>query len=301
MTAAAPATAARDADGYAWCIAPGGALVAGEACYCQLQLSGGRRGWARGAVVAAAGGAVDVSAAPDRGLRAVFARLPRARVVATERRRVVVVVEETDEFRKHVRAHATAGERVVEVGSSFGEGTAIAAECCGDVLGLDTSAELVAEARRRRPKLRFERIDAIAEPERFAALALGCTVCFVDVGGNRPLAPVCRVLETVLSVVEPTVVIVKSRALYRFLTTGVASVGVERAACIGGGGFVDADGAVADARTLRAALDAAASREAAGRTARKEDQALRRSERGAAKAAARAMAALGMMASPLPT
>lgn len=78
----------------------------------------------------------------------------------------VVLTAETNEFRRLIRAHTTTADRVVEIGSSFGEATKLLARECPSVLGLELSADAVAESRRRHPHIRFERCDALAEPER---------------------------------------------------------------------------------------------------------------------------------------
>lgn len=64
---------------------------------------------------------------------------------------------------------------------------------------------------------RFERFDCLAESERLQELAeeVGCTVVCMDIGGNRELEYVTRLLTTLQCTLRPRLVIVKSEALLK--------------------------------------------------------------------------------------
>jgi SAM-dependent methyltransferase len=142
-----------------------------------------------------------------------------------------VVVAETSEFRLLAATQVCPTDVVVEIGSSYGRATAVLAKHCARVVGIDTSQQLVAEARRVYPTLEFRQFDVIEEPHLLADLAAACTVCFVDIGGNREIEGLLRVLPVVHRVLAPRLVCIKSRELYKAADAHAhARGGLERAA-----------------------------------------------------------------------
>eukprot|EP00879_Flechtneria_rotunda_P026508 GHRR01028266.1.p1 GENE.GHRR01028266.1~~GHRR01028266.1.p1 ORF type:complete len:434 (+),score=133.59 GHRR01028266.1:775-2076(+) len=62
-------------------------------------------------------------------------------------------------------------DAVLELGCSYGVCTSMLAEHCQRVIGIDNSAEVVQEARRRYPRLQFHLIDVLSEPVAVLELA----------------------------------------------------------------------------------------------------------------------------------
>eukprot|EP01116_Phalansterium_solitarium_P001430 TRINITY_DN11227_c0_g1_i1.p1 TRINITY_DN11227_c0_g1~~TRINITY_DN11227_c0_g1_i1.p1 ORF type:complete len:378 (+),score=88.10 TRINITY_DN11227_c0_g1_i1:24-1136(+) len=129
--------------------------------------------------------------------------------------KTVIICGDTRNFRLLARSQPRAGDRVVEVGSSFGRCTALLAAVPGvaSVVGIDTSQEAVADARRTYPSVRFECFDVFVDKQRFVELAGGCTQCFVDIGGNRGIDAVSMLLPFIQDCVSPDLIVIKSAEL----------------------------------------------------------------------------------------
>ncbi|GBF93004.1 hypothetical protein Rsub_05615 [Raphidocelis subcapitata] len=128
---------------------------------------------------------------------------------------LAVVCASTDSYRRLARSQVTKADAVLEIGCSTGECTRLLAQHAGRVVGLDNSRQLVAEARARQsaPGVAFECADALQSPERVAALGAGATAVFVDIGGNRDLSSLLKLLPWVQSRLRPALLVVKSEAL----------------------------------------------------------------------------------------
>lgn len=135
-----------------------------------------------------------------------------------------VVCATTDAYRRLARSQVTAADRVLEVGCSAGACTALLARHAGrGVVGVDNSRELLRAAAARVARcclerggasdVRLEHCDVLAAPEELKALAAGCGVVFVDIGGNRQLASLVTLLPWLLAELRPRLLVVKSEAL----------------------------------------------------------------------------------------
>ena len=192
----------------------------------------------------------------------------------------VVLTPDTCSMRILAASQVRRGDRVLEIGCSTGECTAVLARAAaggggrgrgqnrggadegegggggraGSVVAFDTGSDMIARAREHvasaaadapAEAVRFHRIDALADPRAgMAAAPRHPDAIFVDIGGNRELAGVARMLNWVLRSFcraaptadadaephlhphLPRIVVVKSQALVRELmgSTG-ASVG----------------------------------------------------------------------------
>ena len=82
----------------------------------------------------------------------------------------VLICYSTAAYRRLARSVPRRGERTVDVGSAYGDATALMATAAGaeHVLGLDVGAKFVAASRAKFPALRFEQLDALeAGPGRY--------------------------------------------------------------------------------------------------------------------------------------
>jgi len=146
----------------------------------------------------------------------------------------LVVCAETESYRRLAWSQARAGDAVLEVGSSFGEASAILARRASLTLGVDNSPALVAEAAARcapavaAGRLSFALLDALQDPEALhaAGRALGPgALLFVDIGGNRALPGLAALLPHAIAALRPPLVAVKSRALHAAVAAAWASAG----------------------------------------------------------------------------
>lgn len=180
--------------------------------------------------------AVDGDAAdvlPDGGD---VARVPLRTLVRVHERGHVVCAE-TSEFRVLAATQLRADDMVVEIGASYGRSTVILAKACRRVIGIDTSLEAVSAARKQYPQLEFLQFDVIEQTHLLAELVAQekCTVAFVDIGGNRELEALLRLLPIVHRVLQPRLVCIKSRELYRAADVhAVAHGGLSRGARVPG-------------------------------------------------------------------
>eukprot|EP00927_Polykrikos_kofoidii_P026756 TRINITY_DN23775_c0_g1_i1.p1 TRINITY_DN23775_c0_g1~~TRINITY_DN23775_c0_g1_i1.p1 ORF type:complete len:311 (+),score=62.30 TRINITY_DN23775_c0_g1_i1:99-1031(+) len=133
----------------------------------------------------------------------------------------VVVCEEVGEYRAAAQQLVHSKDCVLEVGCHVGGTTKVLATTAGHLVGFDQQSDLVAEARRRRPDIRFEVGDAFDAP-RVLALAREqelkrFTKVFVDISGSRDISTVVRLLDIYENTLKPEILVVKSQALKRLL------------------------------------------------------------------------------------
>lgn len=164
-----------------------------------------------------------------------------ARVLPPSRLKVLLMADTTS-FRRMAKTQVGPRDAVLEVGSALGDCTRILACHAAACVGVDLSEGFVKEARRLQPQCRFEWLDFFEEPDRLDALwaelcGLGRLKVFVDIGGDRAAADVCRVLAALGRVAaeeparRPALVVVKSREL---------AAAAEGAACDERGVLLDA-------------------------------------------------------------
>jgi len=166
-----------------------------------------------------------------------------ARVIPSSDKRVLVMAD-TLMYRRMAKTQVGHMDAALEIGCAFGDCTRILACHAGTVVGVDVAQDIVEESRRRHPHCRFEWLDCFEEPERFRELwaelrGRGALKIFVDVGGDRAAADVCKVLTALGAVcrdnpeLEPALVVVKSREL---------ADAAEAVTCSSDGGIVDMSG-----------------------------------------------------------
>eukprot|EP00401_Gymnodinium_catenatum_P015449 CAMPEP_0117542470 /NCGR_PEP_ID=MMETSP0784-20121206/44561_1 /TAXON_ID=39447 /ORGANISM="" /LENGTH=479 /DNA_ID=CAMNT_0005339217 /DNA_START=1 /DNA_END=1437 /DNA_ORIENTATION=- len=155
----------------------------------------------------------------------------------------VVVTADTGDYRHLARILVTAQDTVVEVGSCMGFCTTILHARAGSVIGLDVSDEHLAKARSSFPDITFQFLDVFEEPDRLRDLpeAAGCTVAFLDIGGDRELSQVVLAIELLRrrSLPELRALVVKSEELH----AAMVAAGCEGSAGIRGARRLLAPGA----------------------------------------------------------
>ncbi|ORX97786.1 hypothetical protein K493DRAFT_336411 [Basidiobolus meristosporus CBS 931.73] len=126
----------------------------------------------------------------------------------------IILCPHTTEYRRLARAQILQTDNVLEIGSSYGICTDILSQHCGTVVGLETSPTLFVESRKRFPHCIFECLDVLHNPGRVQTLISEhkINVAFVDIGGNRDVESVVKVMKFLLPRVET--IIVKNEALF---------------------------------------------------------------------------------------
>eukprot|EP01126_Amoeba_proteus_P006836 TRINITY_DN12407_c0_g1_i4.p1 TRINITY_DN12407_c0_g1~~TRINITY_DN12407_c0_g1_i4.p1 ORF type:complete len:317 (-),score=35.77 TRINITY_DN12407_c0_g1_i4:135-1085(-) len=126
----------------------------------------------------------------------------------------VVVTRKTSEYRRLARSQVIKTDSVAELGCSYGCCTSILAEHSDLVVGLDNSSEVVASAQLHYPNINFEVFDVVRDVSKLEEKLKGFNKIFVDIGGNRTLKPLVRILYVLMEFVKPVLIVVKSEALY---------------------------------------------------------------------------------------
>jgi len=131
----------------------------------------------------------------------------------------VVVCATTDEFRALCRSQTLAGERCIDVGSSWGLSTAVLAEMVGsgNCMGIDVSEEAVAAASTAYPEIRFQVLNALENVAKFIATCqeFNATFFAVDIGGDRATEALSLILPLIEEHLQPRMIVVKARNLHR--------------------------------------------------------------------------------------
>ena len=144
----------------------------------------------------------------------------------------LAICPDTTQFRQWAQSLVSPGDRVVEIGASYGEASAILAQSSGNVanvIALETSKSVLAEAKRRHPDLRFIQLDVLRDPQTLDAIVTSLMAnapkarlsVYVDIGGNRELEALVAILPWILGLrarqmsITPAVVVVKSLTLFR--------------------------------------------------------------------------------------
>jgi len=128
----------------------------------------------------------------------------------------VLVCRSTKAYRRLALCVPRPGERTVDIGSAYGDATALMAEAAGKdaVLGIDVSKHFVDQSSAARPGLRFERLDALEDPALLAREIEGSVNVFVDIGGVRAAEALVRLLPAVAKSASPSFIVVKCEALH---------------------------------------------------------------------------------------
>ncbi|KAG5457260.1 MAG: hypothetical protein BJ554DRAFT_2775, partial [Olpidium bornovanus] len=135
---------------------------------------------------------------------------------------LMLVCASTADYRRLARSQCRPSDNILEVGCSYGECTALLAAHCKRCVGVDIGAEVVAAARERhggRANVEFEQYDVfewnghLARKERFAGEDVHAV--FVDIGGNRELSTIVRLIPFIRREIRPRLIVVKSAKLAR--------------------------------------------------------------------------------------
>jgi SAM-dependent methyltransferase len=161
------------------------------------------------------------------------ARVDRLAPVVTYPERCVIVCASTDDFRRLARAQLMRADHCLDIGCSYGRGTAIMAQHCGSVIGIDLSVETVLAARKAYRHIRFERLDAMKHVEELLTLGRDCSHLFVDIGGNREVETLVTLLPHLERTLSARMIVVKSSKLKHHAELHLAAAAAAAAAVEG--------------------------------------------------------------------
>ena len=140
--------------------------------------------------------------------------------------RTFYVAPTTDLYRRFAKTVGTMEDIFIEVGSDFGQTTSIVQERGFPyVVGIDKSTSHVEEAKVRYNKCLFVAADVLTHShclkECISKFNVNVSsrrvIVFIDINGNRPLDAVQECVRVVEREVQPWIMIVKSKELYKHL------------------------------------------------------------------------------------
>ncbi|TPX62688.1 hypothetical protein PhCBS80983_g00419 [Powellomyces hirtus] len=126
---------------------------------------------------------------------------------------LIMICKSTTDYRTLARSQVYKNDAVVEIGSSYGVCTGILAQHANSVFGLEVSPKLVEEARKRYPALRFELLNVLENKERTIELMQGVRKVFVDIGGNRTIGDVVKIVTLLNEALKPDLICIKSEEM----------------------------------------------------------------------------------------
>ena len=150
----------------------------------------------------------------------------------------IMITKTTDKYRLLAASQLIPTDRVLEIGCSNGECSLVIAKyvTAGSLRGFDTSQQMVSEAKSKISgkkgygNVQFHVIDPFKEPKKALILATESStsenedgdknldkptpsVVFIDIGGNRDLGSVVKMLEWTMNVFTPRLCIIKSEEM----------------------------------------------------------------------------------------
>eukprot|EP00854_Cymbomonas_tetramitiformis_P011384 gene11384-13454_t len=140
----------------------------------------------------------------------------------------IIICRDTAQYRVLARTQVRAGDSCVEIGCSYGEATTFLLRKCLDVVGIDISRECIDFCTEKYPRGEFLQLDCVEDPKALAnaadATSGRCTKLFIDIGGNRSLSPLVKLIPLALSTLQPELVVIKSEELHRMAEEHLNSV-----------------------------------------------------------------------------
>eukprot|EP00126_Sphaerothecum_destruens_P005937 Sdes_comp19125_c0_seq1m9839 len=130
----------------------------------------------------------------------------------------IVVCAETKEYRLLARTQVKNGDKVLEIGCSYGEATHILGQQTPFVTGVDISEETIQACRKRFPGMDFEKTNCFVDSSRLRELLREKTLVFIDIGGNRNLVDLLKLIPFVFTHLPDGLLLIKNRALFQCLS-----------------------------------------------------------------------------------
>lgn len=123
----------------------------------------------------------------------------------------IILCPETEDYRKLARSQIFENERVLEIGSDYGNTTNIISKSTKNAFGIDKSFQHVKLAKNTYPHIQFYIFDVLINNlETFGKF----DKVFIDIGGDRNYEAVEELLTKVIHQLNPSQIYVKNRQLY---------------------------------------------------------------------------------------
>lgn len=145
------------------------------------------------------------------------------------KRTLIVATRGVKEFRATIPSYVERDDVVLEIGCEWGTTTEIIADYAKEVIGVDVSPECIRRAREKRPKIRFEAMDAF-DVVSILALDRAFDVIYLDLSGfsgYASLLDLIALIQMYQATLRPRVIVVKSLSLKQFTQRCVAWTGGE--------------------------------------------------------------------------
>lgn len=136
----------------------------------------------------------------------------------------IIVTSETKPYRNLAASQITKKDHVLEIGCSTGESSIILSKYSASWIGFDNSDRIISQCQAkfhsddtgRAISNCVYKVDAMAEPVRARDLVKNFpTAIFIDIGGNRDLDGVLKMISWGLQSFDPRLIVVKSRELVK--------------------------------------------------------------------------------------
>jgi hypothetical protein len=128
-------------------------------------------------------------------------------------KKIIFVCETTHEYRRLAKTQINENDRVLEIGSDFGDTTKILHEYCAKVIGVDKSKVHVDRAKKLYPEIQFECLDVFLKVDKLQEIGKNCNKVFIDINGNREYQSVIDLIRLVQDLFEPEAIFVKSQKM----------------------------------------------------------------------------------------
>lgn len=135
------------------------------------------------------------------------------RLIRIEDPGTILVVRETNDYRRIAKTQVCPSDYVMEIGSDFGYTTNFISQTTKNVIGIDKSQQQIIFSKKEYPHIEFILMDVLEEQDEFENLHK-CNKVFVDINGNRELEAVQKVVELVKRVMKPELIVVKARSYF---------------------------------------------------------------------------------------
>jgi len=154
----------------------------------------------------------------------------------------VIVCPDTQTFRRLANSQVLPGDRVLEIGCSFGETTTRLARAVkgelgqegGKIIAVELTDQLIAAAKVRcsrdseKTNVEFVKMDAISEKSKLLSFSSWASVVFIDIGGDRESETVKLLLGFILKWAFHRLVVVKSEELASDLNSAIERLDISQ-------------------------------------------------------------------------
>jgi len=148
----------------------------------------------------------------------------KSKETPNEKKSTIIITAKTHHYRQLAASQLCKDDNVLEIGCSNGECSLVIAKYGNKLVGFDTSSEMITQAKEKinrcsfgsiekNKMCTFHVIDPFIDPKKAAQLVQGANVIFIDIGGNRDISSVLRMIEWSRNLFDPNLIVVKSEEM----------------------------------------------------------------------------------------